>query len=155
MFDFAAAEALAERLHAGQRDRSGAPYIGHLRRVAAHVGRLGGSDPARVAAILHDAVEDGHITFAELRALGAPERVLGALDAVTRRAGETYRDFVERAATDPDGALVKYADLLDNTDPARLALLDPAQARRLLRRYEPALALLRAALFPGGDTSAG
>ena len=45
---------------------------------------------------------------------------------------------------------VKLADLTDNSDPARLALLPEDRARPLARRYERAKATLEAALKAHG-----
>lgn len=56
--------------------------------------------------LLHDTVEDGYLPKALLR--------WPALDAVTRRDGETYRDFIARAYEHPVGRAVKLADLCDN-----------------------------------------
>jgi hypothetical protein len=41
--------------------------------------------------------------------------------------------------------LVKLADVEDNSDPERLALLPEETRARLLRKYEPAKEVLRAA----------
>ncbi len=61
----------------------------------------------RIVAILHDVVEDTDWTFDRLRTEGFAEPVLEALDAVTRREGESYEDFVQRAARNPIGRIVK------------------------------------------------
>lgn len=54
------ARTLAADAHAGQLDKAGQPYLGHVSRVAARVS----SDPnAEVVAWLHDVVED-HADFA-------------------------------------------------------------------------------------------
>jgi hypothetical protein len=47
--------------------------------------------------------------------------VLAALDSVTKRAGEDYEAFVERAAANPIGRRVKLADLRDNCDLGRIS----------------------------------
>ncbi len=50
------ARILAERVHAGQVDKAGLPYVGHLERVASYVDP---ADPlAQTAALLHDSIED-------------------------------------------------------------------------------------------------
>ena len=66
----------------------------------------------RIVAVLHDVVEDTDCTFDRLRTEGFAESVLEALDAVTRREGESYEDFVQRAAKNPIGRNVKRADYL-------------------------------------------
>jgi hypothetical protein len=44
--------------------------------------------------------------------------------------------------------LVKRCDIEDNTDPERLALLDPHTRQRLVARYRSALAILDRAQEP-------
>ena len=52
--------ALAVQVHAGQtRKASAIPYIGHVLGVAAAVVDHGGDEDLLIAALLHDAVEDG------------------------------------------------------------------------------------------------
>lgn len=60
------ADAIAEKLHAGQtRKGSGAPYITHPRRVAELLSATGG--PVTIAAgLLHDVIEDCNIHCADL-----------------------------------------------------------------------------------------
>lgn len=55
-----AAVAFARHVHAGQtRKGRGSPYLDHVLAVAGHVARHGGTEDERVAALLHDTVEDG------------------------------------------------------------------------------------------------
>jgi len=86
---------------------------------------------AAVVGYLHDAVEDGFATLEELEQLFGKDVARG-VDAVTRRDGEVYADFVERAAQDPLGRAVKRADLLDN-------LRDLPDGHSLEKRYRKAL----------------
>ncbi len=98
----------------------------------------------RIVAVLHDVVEDTDWTFDRLRIEGFAESVLEALDAVTRREGESYEDFVQRAATNPIGRNVKRADLLDNLNLSRIPSPTPVDHDRVAR-YRKALALLDSA----------
>ncbi|MFB6392698.1 HD domain-containing protein [Polymorphospora lycopeni] len=134
------ADQLAARAHHGQVDKAGNPYIGHPRAVAAALAQYG--DDAVMAGLLHDVVEDTDVTLDDLRAAGYPEVVVRAVDAVTRRPGETYMNLIRRAAADPLGRLVKLADNAHNSDPARLALLAPEQRTQLVERYAKARTLL-------------
>lgn len=134
------AVAIAAEAHAGQTDKAGAPYILHpLRVMAAQEG-----DAARIVGVLHDVVEDSPVTLDHLAAAGASEAVLRGLDAVTRRAEESYEAFVARAGADPLGRAVKIADLRDNMDLARIAQPSDKDRARLAR-YARALAQLGAA----------
>lgn len=131
----AAARQLAERAHGLQVDKAGHPYIDHPRRVAERLERDGAPVSAIVAGWLHDVLEDTTLTAADLRAAGIPEDAIAAVEAVTKRAGESPADYAERIAATPLAADVKYADLADNTDPARVEQLDDATRERLEAKY--------------------
>jgi len=132
--------AIAAEAHAGQVDKAGAPYILHpLRVMLAQT-----SAEARMAAVLHDVVEDcPGWTVDRLRGEGFCDLVLDAIAAVTKRHEERddYEAFIRRAARHPIGRLVKRADLLDNLDLSRIA--EPS-AKDLKRadKYRRALLLL-------------
>lgn len=128
---------IAAEAHAGQTDKAGAPYILHPLRVMMRV--VG--DQARIAAVLHDLVEDTPWTLDDLRNEGFAEAVIAAIDGLTRREGEAYLDFCRRAAADPLARQVKLADVEDNLDPDRVAAL-PEENRSLLDRYQKARAIL-------------
>lgn len=119
--------ALAATAHAGQIDKAGAPYILHVLRVML---RLQSND-ARIAAALHDTVEDCGFTLDQLRAEGFPDSAVEAVDAVTRREPESYEEFILRAKAHPIGRLVKLADLEDNSDLSRLAEITDRDRARL------------------------
>ena len=86
-----------------------------------------------MVAWLHDVVEDTEVTLADVeREFGAT--VSAAVDAITRRADEAD-SYYARVKANPIALRVKTADLADNTDPARLALLDPERQAHLEARY--------------------
>ena len=126
--------ALAATAHAGQTDKAGAPYILHALRVMLRCE----TNEERMAAVMHDMVEDCGWTLDQLRAEGFPEPVVEAVDAVTRRDGETYEDFVLRARLHPIGRRVKLADLADNSDLSRLPEVTPRDQARL-EKYRRAM----------------
>jgi len=136
--------ALVTALHAGQVDQAGAPYIGHLERVAAHLQRLfpEATLDERHAAWLHDAIEDAGVTPDDLRARGYSEATIAIVLAVTKPKDSAinYGERIEAliAKDNPSALRIKLADLSDNLDPARLACLPPARANALSRRYEAA-----------------
>ncbi len=103
--------AIATAAHEGQSSKTGGPFIDHVRRVA---GSVSGEDEILVA-WLHDVVEKGPgWTFERLRAEGFSDRVIAAVDAMSKRDGEDYFDFVRRSFSDPLARPVKRADLTDN-----------------------------------------
>ncbi|MFJ2490754.1 HD domain-containing protein [Pseudomonas iridis] len=109
--------AIAATAHAGQVDKGGAPYILHPLKVMLRMTTL----EERIVAVLHDVVEDCAISLDDLRKEGFSEEVLSAIESVTKVPGESYEDFVERAAQNPIGRVVKLADLEENSDLSRIA----------------------------------
>lgn len=71
-------------------------------------------------AVLHDTVEDTEVTIESLREQGFSERVLAGVEALTKRPGEGYMDFIIRCSGNKDAILVKLEDLRDNSDITRL-----------------------------------
>jgi len=132
--------AIAASAHAGQTDKAGAPYILHPLRVML----AQKTEAARIAAVLHDVVEDGHAwTFERLREEGFSPEVVEAVASVTKRPEEEgdYLAFVRRAGGHPIGREVKRADLEDNCDLSRIAQPTERDLARI-EKYREALALL-------------
>ena len=125
------AREVATRAHAGQFDKAGAPYIGHPGRVAA---RVVGDPLAESVAWLHDVLEDTAVTESELAGL-FPAPVVAAVVVLTRLPDEDPDAYYARVRADPLALTVKWADIDDNCDPARAALLDPATRERLAAKY--------------------
>jgi hypothetical protein len=143
--------ALARRAHAGQTDKAGRPYIEHPLRV---MRRLRG-EYEQMAAILHDVLEDTPITEQDLRAADCPEPVITAVRALTKQPGEPLDNSMARAAANPIACAVKRADITDNSDPSRLALLGEATAARLRRKYADSLRLLKHPTAPAPGMNDG
>jgi (p)ppGpp synthase/HD superfamily hydrolase len=130
--------AIAAQAHAGQVDKAGAPYVLHPLRMMLGVS----STEERIVAVLHDVCEDcPGWDFDRLRREGFSDRIIAALDCVTKREGEDYEAFVRRAAADPIGRAVKLADLKDNSDLTRIASPMPRDFERI-EKYRRAIALI-------------
>ncbi len=134
------AERIAAEAHAGQTDKAGFPYIDHPRRVAARLD----TDDERAVGWLHDVIEDTAVTAGDLRGAGLSERVVLAVEVLTRRPGEQRDVYLVRVAADPLATVVKLADVADNANPARLALLDEPTRWRLATKYAATIRLLDA-----------
>lgn len=109
--------ALAVKIHQGQVDKYGRPYILHPLRVMFRLD----TEVEQIVGVLHDVVEDSELTLADLRDMGYSQTVIEALDGVTRREDETYAEFVERSFAHPLSRRVKVADLEDNMDLRRVS----------------------------------
>lgn len=130
--------AIAAAAHEGQVDKGGAPYILHPLKVMLRVNTL----EERIVAVLHDVVEDCGISFDDLRKEGFSETVLMAIASVTKVPGESYEAFVERAAQNPIGRVVKLADLEENSDLSRIAQPSWEDLERV-EKYRRAMGVLR------------
>lgn len=108
---------LAVLHHRGQVDKAGEPYILHPLRLMLTMQ----TEIERIVAVLHDIVEDTPITFNDLRKEGFSEKVISAIECVTKKDGEDYDSFIKRISHNPLATAVKLADLEDNMDLARLS----------------------------------
>ena len=127
--------------HSGQVDKAAMPYILHPLRVAFSLWE-GTTEDMLITALLHDVVEDTDMTLESIREHFG-ERVADAVDGVTRRKTETYKEFILRCKLNPISRRVKLADIADNMRPERIACL-PESEKSIVRRYEQAKAVLEA-----------
>ena len=128
-----AARALAARMHEGQTDKAGLPYISHPMRVA---GRLD-TPEAQVVGWLHDTVEDTALTLPEIEAQFGPETA-AAVDAISRRDGEAWSDYLDRVQANPVARQVKISDLIDNSNLGRIPVVTLRDVKRQAK-YNKAL----------------
>lgn len=134
---------IAAREHAGDVDKAGNPYLFHPLRLVFAVN----TPFEKMAAALHDVVEDTPVTLEELQSEGFHPDVLAAVEALTKRAGESRLDGAARAAANPIARVVKLADVTDNMDLGRIAdptdkdferLREYVLVKKLLVDYTPA-----------------
>lgn len=149
------AQLLALQAHEGQVDDHGRDhYLGHLVPIADALRRYG--PHAEMAGLLHDVIDrtrdhpdpTRRYDCERLRALGVPDAVLGAVDAVTRRPGEAFiSGLIYRSAAHPLGRLVTLVhNKQDLAATEELARTDPEAARRVREgRLRPARRILLAA----------
>lgn len=130
---------IASAAHAGQLDKAGQPYILHPLRVMLRVEDM----QHRMAAVLHDVVEDTDVTIEHLKQEGFSPEVLRAIIALTKLPGETRLEAAARAAADPIARKVKLADNSENMDLSRIAKPTEKDYARC-REYEEVRSLLLA-----------
>lgn len=111
------AELFARSIHANQVDKGGKPYIRHLQAVVDNL--VDPTEDMMAVAWLHDSVEDTETTFDDL-VYYFGSSVAQAVDAITKRNGEPYSDYLNRVKANPIARLVKIADLSHNMDLSRL-----------------------------------
>jgi len=138
---------VAAKAHAGQKRKSGDPYITHPVAVAAILAELG-MDPCTLsAALLHDTVEDTPYTLDQLRR-DFDDEVAMLVDGVTKldkvtygdaAQAETVRKMVVAMAKDIRVLVIKLADRLHNARTWRYVPAASAErkARETLEIYAP------------------
>ena len=134
--DVTTAKAWAVRWHEGQRDKAGQPYVTHPERVA---GRLSAPEE-QVVAWLHDTVEDTGLTLREIENTFGPETA-AAVDAISRRPGEEWEDYLRRVQQNEAARKVKISDLIDNSNLSRIPAVTLRDVDRQLK-YNRALRYL-------------
>ena len=125
---------LAKQHHEGQTDKAGKPYIEHPLRVMNQVE----SEEEKIVAVLHDIVEDTDISLDDLRNEGFSEKVVSAVECLTKQDGENYDSYIERISFNPLAVKIKLADLEDNRDLTRLPEVTDKDLERL-EKYDKAL----------------
>jgi (p)ppGpp synthase/HD superfamily hydrolase len=126
--------ALALRAHGGQTDRYGQPYILHPLFLMQQMD----TEAERIAAVLHDVVEDSDVTLDDLRAEGFPAEAVEAVRLMTHDKTETtYEAYVAALKPNPIARKVKLADLQHNMDIRRMDRVRPEDVDRL-QRYRQA-----------------
>jgi (p)ppGpp synthase/HD superfamily hydrolase len=134
----------AVNAHEGQTDKIGEPYILHPLRVMMDCNSM----VEKVVAILHDTVEDTDVTLEDIRALFVSNRtfadtVVDAVDAITKKKGQSYDDYLNIVKQNPIALSVKLADIRDNMSPIRQYRLPLEKQIALKAKYMKAIMLLQ------------
>lgn len=134
------AQHLALKAHHGHvNQHDGSPYILHLHAVSVLVREAGG-DAAQIAiSWLHDSVEDGMLTYQEIREAlvgeSEAERVIAGIDGMTKRPGEPRTDYAWRCKANPDSCFCKLrGDIVHNFGRNHL-IQDDETRLRMAKKY--------------------
>lgn len=113
--------------------------INHALDVAS---RVDGEDAKKVA-MLHDVVEDDGVSYSRLMKAGFSQEIVIAVEAITRRENESYKDYIRRVAKNDLAKQVKIADLRANLDRIDDGYWSEDQRSTMNARYRWALVYLR------------
>lgn len=94
--------------HGEQEYGGDQPYVRHLERVAEQV-----PDRLKVAALLHDVVEDTEVTHQDLVRIFGVETA-NLVDFLTRHDFLTYEEYINRLSLSQDAIVIKLADIADH-----------------------------------------
>lgn len=152
---------IASKLHYGQIDKAGEPYILHPIAVMLKCSPV---HEVMMVAILHDLIEDCDINITHLRSLGFPEIVCTGVEAMTRHVistdgkiecrmakkgdrKEEYQTFIARIAQNPIACIVKMKDIEHNLSPERLNKLQYNELPPNERKHNELLLRLRIEVY--------
>lgn len=132
---------LAYDAHHGQFDQSGVPYILH----PVHLAEQMDDEISCCVALLHDTVEDTHVTLEDL-AKEFPKEVVEAVSLLTHAEGVDYFVYVRAIKANPTSVKVKLADIAHNSDFTRCAGTDisPERIAGWDAKYRKAVEILTA-----------
>lgn len=131
MSDLQRALEIAVEAHQGQQGKDGSPYVLHPIRLMLSLE----SNDARIAALLHDVVEDTPVTIDDLRSAGFSETVLEAIGLLTHLDFDDYDEYVEKLSQNSVARQVKLADLTDNMNIKRLPDVREKDLQRLAKYH--------------------
>lgn len=124
------AEGMSRFWHDGQEYGGGDYFTQHVSKVVASVVMAGGGVQQVVVAYLHDVVEDTEVTLDEICGIFGLD-VAEAVDAITKREGESRNEYLDRCMQNPTAKFVKLHDAWCNLS----ASLKEGDQRRI-RKYK-------------------
>jgi len=101
---------IAVESHSGQINNLGDPYILHPLRMMLKANTL----DEKIIAILHDVIEKTETDLQYLRNAGFSDKIIVAVDALSKRTGESYDKYITRVGKNQLAKTIKVLDLKDN-----------------------------------------
>jgi len=122
---------IALNAYAGQKDKAGETYILHPLRLMAKMD----TEEEMAVALLHDVIEDSDYSAQDLLNEGITSDIVDAVLSLTKKDGEDYETFIERASKNKLSLKVKIADIEDNINILRLNSLSDKDLERIVKYH--------------------
>lgn len=140
------AKLFASEAHEGQTDKIGMPYFAHALRVSEMVPLFPSyhdlseqqKENAVVSALLHDVVEDTHVTLSDMCRAGFNSEVLETVELLTYTQKITRLKYYSYLIVSPVARIVKTSDIAHNSSHSRLIMLPLDVQERLKVKYAEA-----------------
>lgn len=107
---------IAKKLHEGQFDKGGNPYILHPIEVV----KMLETEEEKCVGYLHDTIEDCGIDAQYLLNEGFSKEIVEAVVVLSKIEGESLNKYKKRVKANPLARKVKLADLKHNSDITRI-----------------------------------
>lgn len=128
---------IASKAHENQVDKANKPYILHPLRLMMKLENI----DEQIVAVLHDVIEDSDTTLSDLRNSGFSEEIINAIDALTKKPGLDYQNYLEIISKNTLSRNVKIEDIKDNLNLTRLKNINDKDLERA-QKYHKALKFL-------------
>jgi (p)ppGpp synthase/HD superfamily hydrolase len=122
---------LALKYHKGQiKNGTGEEFILHVLRVMLKMD----TEDEKISAVFHDIIEKSNCTLEVLKQQGFSNKIINTVDALSKRKGEDYSDYIGRVKNNATAVKIKIADLEDNMDIKNIKELTSVDIEKMNRR---------------------
>ena len=115
--------------HSGQVNDKAEPYVLHPLRMMFKAVTI----EEKIIAVLHDVIEKTTIDLEYLRSAGFSDRIVLAIDALSRRPQESYDRYIDRVRENELAIKVKIIDLDDNISSLNLGESQNIKSNKFLK----------------------
>ena len=115
--------------HSGQVNDKSEPYVLHPLRMMFKAVTI----EEKIIAVLHDVIEKTTIDLEYLRSAGFSNRIVLAIDALSRRRQESYDKYIDRVRKNKLATKVKIIDLNDNISSLNLCEDEGIKSNKFLK----------------------
>jgi len=115
--------------HSGQVNDKAEPYVLHPLRMMFKAVTI----EEKIIAVLHDVIEKTTIDLEYLRSAGFSDRIVLAIDALSRRPQESYDRYIDRVRENELAIKVKIIDLDDNISSLNLGKSQDIKSNKFLK----------------------
>ena len=115
--------------HSGQVNDKAEPYVLHPLRMMFKADTI----EEKIIAVLHDVIEKTTIDLEYLRSAGFSDRIVLAIDSLSRRPQESYDKYIDRVAENKLATKVKIIDLNDNISSLNLGESQNIKSNKFLK----------------------
>ena len=124
--------------HSGQVNDKSEPYVLHQLRMMFMAVTI----EEKIIAVLHDFIEKTTIDLEYLRSVGFSDRIVLAIDALSRRPEESYDKYIDRVRENKLATKVKIIDLNDNISSLYLGESQNIESDKFLKYHKARYTLI-------------
>lgn len=116
-------------------DKGNNPYMEHLEYVSFH----GRNETEKIVGLLHDILEDTHLTRTDLLDMGFSSEIVDTVFLLTHSKNLSYNEYIERIIKSKNkmAMYIKKIDMEHNMDLTRLKNKTEKDIKRVNEKYKP------------------